>query len=297
MKFIYALLISVVPLAAQAGDVWRSNKVELEISQPQKAAGVYRGTMVNQATGKTMGALEVNLSPHFEQGRVGLRGWVSIVTGAVSSSAEADTIYMSANESNDQGKISATLSVPIDDKTPRAIFSLNATLNGDTLSGVIAPIDRSGIEGRFTVVRDAPLPSDQGSVGEDVKFYEGSFADKICDSAKPSYLCRGQNGMINVQMAVDMVPQSSGYAFLNHFVDVRGAGVTLTFGGAVTVTMPTAELNIRTGSLRFLGFLPGSDSTSLVDLECQKTDADSYKCNYSSRSSGLTYSFDLASKK
>jgi len=290
-------------------DQYHQEKVTADLSRLQAISGQYRGTIVNQRDNSSMGNLEIDLTASLvptnstngttNSSLAVLQGGLTLINAFQSTAALQSAQYYS-DDNSDHGTFSGTIVIPTA-KSGNATLSISGTIAGNTITGIITPSDRSGPSGTFTATKGAPFPhngqpqTNPGST-DGTLVYVGSYKDTICDGRNhDSNLCRGNNGIVNVRMGVNLTAPTVAETFLNNFVDQKTVGVQLSFGDQAIASLPNAELDQKVGTLRFKDFIQGSIS-SLVTLMCQTTNATNH-CTFTSGSFGATYTFDLTQQR
>jgi hypothetical protein len=292
-------------------DEYNAEKANQELTQNQKAAGSFRGSLLNQSTGQPMGAVDLELqAPQIpvQNGdntgttvRSVLQGTVTVYTaqgfGQGSITSASFTKAKDYTDDLPKGTVSGLVSVTVGTQTYS--FTIFAGLVGATLTGTITP-NQPGVTGSFSATKGAPLPdAGQGSIDPNaprgIKLYGGLYSDPNSECRNPQFknttYCKGVDpDHLKVQMSLNFNPANSGVLFDNLFLNEKTVIVDVEMDNHDYAMQGTAY-NVGAGTISFNGTLPGDTATTTFN--CNSRGMSTFHCTYQNAKLLQPYSFDV----
>jgi len=289
----------------KTADEARQQKVDRQLALYKSISAVYRGTLVNQNDGTSMGAIEIDFSPQnmtinssdntSTAAQVILQGKVTITNDSQSAAVIQTASYFSSDYSTN-GSFSGNISIPIaaNGSTPAstALMVISGTINGGNFNGQISLQNQVGIVASFNTVKDAAaspvvVTSATGS-SNSTQIFSGFLQDLPGTSAL---------------MTIRKIVNSSSENFLNNFSLQKSVGLQLSFqvaGGSIDgVPFNSAQLDEQSGVIHAQSNYTG-DVNAATTLDCLRKQLNgqlAWHCVFTSNYNGLSHSFDAVEVK
>jgi hypothetical protein len=284
----------------QTADEYQNAKMTQDLGKLQARSGTYRGLLLNTGSNKPIGALEIMLQATTDPGAssacatgssaAGMIGTAILHTTENAHVTFSKVCYFEPDNSS-SGTLSAQIDVKVRDGSTSSL-AVSGTITGNSFSGLIHSMNRSGPQGSFTLVKDAPLPTHgQGSTYpgiEDNRTYAGTFTDSFCRDNPNGDNCKTRTpGAKPVRMNIVMAAPSSEETFLNYFSDEKDVSISMNMNGAEFLLNP-AHVDDADGTIQFEGNVTATTSAPAT-LDCKSIQGNGYHCTYITTISTVTF--------
>ena len=289
----------------KTADEARQQKVDRQLSVYKSVSAIYRGTLINQNDGTSMGAIEIDIAPQnitikssdntSTAAQVILQGKVTITNDSQSAAVIQTASYFSSDYSTN-GSFSGNISIPIaaSGSTPAstALMVISGSINGNSFNGQISLQNQVGIVARFNTVKNAPITPVVMTSATGSPTSTQVFSGPLQDLPGTSAL-----------MTIRKIVNSSSENFLNNFSLQKSVGLQLSFqvaGGSIDgVSFNSAQLDEQGGVIHAQSNYTG-DVNAATTLDClrkQLNGLTAWHCIFSSNYNGLSHAFDALEVK
>ena len=282
-------------------------QVNKQIALFQSISGPYRGLLMNQADGSSMGAIEVVLTPQISvinsgdntstAPQAGLIGKVTIYNNGQSEAVIKNASFVSPDNTSN-GNLVGTITVTLTNLTT-VNLSINGNVLGNTLTGMITTTDKVGITGQFSAVRNASLatvlqnlpPQTTGvQAGDVVKYVSSPQTASTTDSADA----------LQAQMSIRNIGNTAAENFANTFSLQRIVSIQVLLAPGIDgAAFNSAEMDLQNGVIHAQATNQGTVGAQ-VSLDCNKVvrnNTPAWSCTYTSNFSGGSQNFTVAAVK